>query len=112
MNFHAPGYNQKMRHLTATLLLATGMLSGASMTGWISDASCGASNANSSPASRECAKNCINNGAAPVFVSDADQKVYRISGKADVKSHLDGKVKVMGEVKGDTIAIQQIEEAE
>ena len=88
------------------------MASGASMTGWISDASCGASNANSSAASRECAKNCLNNGADAVFVSDADGKVYKIGGKVDAKKHIDYKVKVTGEVKGDTITVQQIDKAE
>lgn len=88
------------------------MAMGADLTGWISDSSCGASNANSSAASRECAKNCINNGAAPVFVTDGDNKVYKIAGKADVKAHLDGKVKVSGDIKGDTITIQQIQKAD
>ena len=101
-----------MRRITATILASAALAIGADLTGWISDASCGASNANSSAASRECAKNCINNGAAPVFVTEGDNKVYKISGKADVKAHLDGKVKVKAEVKGDTIAIQEIRKAD
>jgi hypothetical protein len=88
------------------------MASGATMTGWISDASCGASNANASAASRECAKNCLNNGADPVFVSDADGKVYKMAGKVDAKKHLDYKVKVTGEVKGDTVTVEQIAKAD
>jgi hypothetical protein len=88
------------------------MAVGADLTGWISDASCGASNANSSAASRECAKNCIKNGADPVFVTDGENKVYKISGKVDVKAHIDGKVKVKGDVKGDTITIEEIQKAE
>ena len=80
------------------------------MTGWISDASCGASNANDSAASRECAKNCLNNGAAPVFVSEG--KVYKVAGKVDVKKHVDYKVKVTGDVKGDTVTITEIAKAE
>lgn len=88
------------------------MASGATMTGWISDASCGASNANSSAASRECARNCLNNGADAVFVSDSDGKVYKIAGKVDPKKHVDYKVKVTGEVKGDTVTVEQIAKAE
>ena len=100
-----------MRKITATLFAAAALAVGTDLTGWISDASCGASNANSTAASRECARNCINNGAAPVFVTDGDNKVYKIAGKTDVKAHLDGKVKVKGEVKGDTLTIREIAKA-
>jgi hypothetical protein len=101
-----------MRQITATLFFAAAMASGATMTGWISDASCGAGNASAKAESRECAKNCLKNGAEPVFVSDGDNKVYKITGKSDVNTHLDYKVKITGEVKGDTIAIGEIRKAE
>jgi hypothetical protein len=101
-----------MRQLTATLLFAAAMASGATMTGWISDASCGAANASAKPESRECAKNCLKNGAEAVFVSDGDNKVYKIAGKSDVKAHLDHKVKVTGDVTGDTITIGEIRKAD
>jgi len=100
-----------MRKLSAVLLFATALASGASMTGFISDSSCGASNGNGSAASRECAKNCINNGAAPVFVSEKDQKVYKLAGK-EVKAHLDYKVRITGEVNGDTITVTEIKKAD
>ena len=80
------------------------------MVGWISDASCGASNANGEAASRDCAKRCINGGAAAVFVSEADQKVYKLEG-GDAKKHVDYKVKVTGDVKGDTIKVSEIKKA-
>jgi hypothetical protein len=101
-----------MRQLTATLFLAAALAPGATMTGWISDASCGAANASAKPESRECAKTCLKNGAEPVFVSDGENKVYKIAGKTDVSAHLDYKVKVTGEVKGDTITIGEIRKAE
>ena len=88
------------------------MAAAADLTGWISDSSCGASNANSTAASRECAKNCIKNGSDPVFVSEGENKVYKIAGKVDAKAHLDGKVRVKGDVKGDTITIQGIQKAD
>ena len=81
------------------------------MVGWISDASCGASNANGDAASRDCAKRCIIGGAAAVFVSEADQKVYKLEGSADAKKHLDHKVTVVGDVKGDTIKVTEIKKA-
>ena len=96
-----------MRLLAATLFFAAGSAFAGDLTGWISDASCGKANANAASESRECAKSCIKNGAAPVFVSDADGKVYKISGNADVKAHLDYKVTINGDVKGDTITIRE-----
>lgn len=82
------------------------------MTGWISDASCGAANASSKRESRECAKSCLKGGAEPVFVSDGDNRVYKVSGQADARQHLDYKVKVTGTVTGDTIVIREIRKAE
>jgi hypothetical protein len=80
----------------------------ATMTGWISDANCGAKNANAEGAG--CAKSCIKGGSAAVLV--VGEKVYTIKG--DGKKYMDhaGKeVKVTGTVDGDTIAIKSIEPA-
>jgi hypothetical protein len=98
------------RMFCATVLAAS-MASAGSLVGWISDASCGASNASSSAEARECAKRCIKDGAAPVFVSEADKKVYKLTGKGNAKDHLDHKVKIKGEIKGDTITVTEIEKA-
>lgn len=98
------------RIMSATVLAAS-IASAGSMVGWISDASCGASNASNSAEARECAKRCIKDGAAPVFVSEADKKVYKLAGKANAKDHLDHKVQINGEVKGDTITVTEIKKA-
>lgn len=76
--------------------------------GWISDASCGAGNAGSNQAARECAERCIKGGAAPVFVTEKEQNVYKVSNPELAKAHLKGKVQITGEVKGDTIHIAKI----
>lgn len=81
------------------------------MVGWISDSSCGASNASNKAEARECAKRCIKEGATPVFVSEADNKVYKLAGKADARNHLDHKVQINGEVKGDTITVTEMKKA-
>jgi hypothetical protein len=88
--------------------LLTSAAVAAEMTGFISDASCGAGNASAKAESRECAERCIKNGAAPVFVSDGDQKVYQISNADSTKNFLKGKVKVSGTVTGDKIQIAKI----
>ena len=82
------------------------------MTGWISDASCGAGNAGSKAESRECAERCIKGGAAPVLVTDADNKVYKLAGKFDALQHIKHKVQVSGTVKGDTLTVTEIKKAD
>ena len=47
-----------------------------------------------------------------VFVSDADQKVYKIAGNVKVTDHLQHKVQINGDVKGDTITIKEIKKAD
>jgi hypothetical protein len=95
----------------ASLALGSAMF-GAEMTGWISDSSCGASNASGEKGSRECASSCIKSGASAVFVSDKDNKVYKLSDSAKAAKFLDKKVKVAGKVSGDKIEMTSIAYAE
>jgi hypothetical protein len=93
------------------LVLAASLAAGASAAewkGWISDSTCGAGNAGSGKAERECADRCIKNGAAPVFVTEKDNKVYQVSDADLAKKHIDGKVLISGEIKGDKIMIAKI----
>lgn len=101
-----------MRKFFSAFGLTAALAAGATMTGWISDASCGASNANAKPESRDCAASCIKGGAAPVFVSDADQKVYKIAGDVKAADHVKYKVQVTGTVKGDTVTVTEIKKAD
>lgn len=100
----------KARLLQALVVggLVAGSASAAEMTGWISDSICGAGNAGSNQSARECADRCIKNGAAPVFVDEKDQKVYQVSDVELAKKHLQGKVKISGDVKGDKVMIAKI----
>ncbi len=94
---------------TASMILTLSMgMAAAEFKGWISDASCGAGNAASTQASRECAERCIKGGAAPVFVSEKEQNVYKVNNAELAKAHLKGKVQVTGELKGDTLHIAKI----
>ena len=78
------------------------------MTGWISDADCGAKNANAEGA--DCAKACIKKGAAAVLVVDG--KVYTIKGDGkQYADHAGKEVKVTGMVEGESIEIKSIEPA-
>ena len=100
-----------MKKMLLTVLLPLALSAGnVTMTGWISDASCGSGNAGSAAAKRDCAKRCIESGEAPVFVDEKDQKVYKVSDAAKAKAHLSGKVKVTGSVKGDMFTLAAIED--
>ena len=92
--------------IAVSLLFAAGAMA-ETMTGVISDSKCGAMHADKLNAA--CVKSCIKRGAAAVFVSDG--KVYKISedSKDKVTPHLGEKVKVDGNVDGDTITITSIE---
>ena len=100
-------YDQNMKLFTSFLFVTT-MAFSAEMTGWISDASCGAGNGNGSESARECAKRCIKDGAAPVFVTEKEGKVYRLANSDMAKTHLDSKVKITGDVKDGKLSIAKI----
>ena len=91
----------------ATLALATA-IPAADFKGWISDASCGAGNSGSAQAARDCAERCIKSGSAPVFVTEKEQNVYKLTNAEVAKQHLKGKVQITGELKGDTLHIAKI----
>ena len=105
-------YTKYMRTL-ATLLLAAAMSASGATTvkGWISDSSCGASNFGKSAESRECARNCLKNGAKPVLVTLADKKVLKLAGTFDATQHIDHPVEVVGDLKGDTLTVTGIKKA-
>lgn len=100
-----------MKHTLITAFAALAIAAAApaaEFKGWISDASCGAGNAGSNQAARECAERCIKGGAAPVFVTEKEQNVYKLNNADLAKQHLKGKVQVSGELKGDTLHIAKI----
>lgn len=101
-----------MKKLVLSALFLGALASAETMTGWISDSSCGAGNANAQKSSRECTSTCIKGGASAVFVSDAGQKVYKLSDSAKAAKFLDKKVKVTGKVDGDKIELAAISYAE
>jgi hypothetical protein len=96
------------RRIVSVFVLAVSLFAmtswGAEMTGYISDSKCGAKGADDSHA--DCAVKCVKGGATPVFVSEG--KVYKISDPAKVQDHVGHKVTITGEVKGDTVDVQEV----
>lgn len=73
-------------------------------TGYISDSHCGAKGNNDAHAA--CAKKCIKEGYAPVFV--VGDKVYTINDPKKVSKYIGDKVTITGTIDGDAIAITKI----
>jgi len=103
-----------MLGLAAALLFTIGLASNASakarsMTGWISDSSCGAKGMSADH--KDCAVKCVKEkGASYVFVSSKTKKVYAIQNQdavteADLGSEvtLTGAVNSDGSIKADSI---------
>jgi hypothetical protein len=86
--------------------------------GEISDSACGAhheSGAENVPAppAKECVENCLRGGSTYVLVGP-EHKVFQIANQtaAGLKENAGGKVKVTGELKGDSITVSKVEKAE
>jgi len=95
------------KYLILLALLVSGIVYAAdkgTWTGYISDADCGTKGNNADHA--ECAKKCVKNGAAPVFV--VGDKVYTISNPKKVAKFIGDKVTISGTLTGDAIAIDKI----
>ena len=73
-------------------------------TGWISDAHCGAKGNNEGHAA--CAKKCVKDGYAPVFV--VGDKVYAINDPKKVSKYVGEKVTITGTITGDTVNIEKV----
>jgi hypothetical protein len=104
-----------MKKLTFGCFLAVSVFSFAAaaeqMTGFISDAMCGAKHTSASAASSKCVEKCIGGGSDPVLVSDG--KVIKLDGDSKDKAKaLAGKnVTVDGTMDGDALKITSISEA-
>jgi len=73
-------------------------------TGYISDAHCGAKGNN--PGHADCAKKCVKEGYAPVFV--IGDKVYTINNPKKVSKYIGDKVTITGTITGDAIDIDKV----
>jgi hypothetical protein len=73
-------------------------------TGYISDSHCGAKGNNDGHAA--CAKKCVKEGYAPVFV--VGDKVYTINDPKKVSKYIGDKVTITGTITGEAIEIEKI----
>ena len=54
-----------------------------------------------------CAKHCIKNGVAPIFVT-SDGKTYKVANPDKIGDKVAEKVTVNGSVEGDTLTIESV----
>lgn len=83
-------------------------------TGWFSDLKCAAARALSgtfTATNPDCARKCIEEGAAPVFISEQAKAIFQVKGSASVIDDLGYHVEVRATVDdaGKTITIQKVE---
>jgi hypothetical protein len=90
--------------LLVTFSLAAFAADKGTWTGYISDAHCGAKGNNDGHA--DCAKKCVKEGYAPVFV--VGDKVYAIMDPKKVSKYIGDKVTITGTITDDKIDIEKI----
>jgi hypothetical protein len=104
-----------MKKLVFASLMAVTLGSFAAMaeelTGYISDAHCGAKHHEVSEANSKCISGCLKNGAPVLVVGDKVMK-FDADSAAKAKDFAGQNVKVMGKVDGDTVKIDSISKAE
>ncbi len=82
------------------------------MTGYVSDANCGAKHSSPSEANTKCLEACMKKGADPVLVSNGKVMKFDDASKEKAKAFAGDNVKIDGTMAGDTITIASIEKAE
>lgn len=100
-----------MKSFLLCALLSVAAAGAAEVTGYISDAACGAKNAQSTQEARECARACVKSGSDPVFVKEGDTKVYKIAQRAKVMDFVGDKVVISGKLDNDSVTIEGIRKA-
>ena len=94
----------------ATSLYASDAAATTSVKGWITDSNCGAKNANGSPESVKCVKDCVKGGAKLELISDG--KTYQLTDQKVAMEHVGHEVVVTGTLDKDTIKVSKIEAAD
>lgn len=81
------------------------------ITGYVSDAHCGAKHSTVSAANSKCVAGCLK-GGDPVLVSNGKVLTFDADSKEKAKAHAGENVKIDGSLEGDTVKISSISKAE
>jgi len=105
----------KLRLLAAVVLLAGPFHAETvtvTWTGWFSDSKCAASRAASglfTATNPDCAKTCIQNGAAPAFIAEQQHAVFTVMDSPPIIDHLGYHVQVRAAVENAARTIRILE---
>jgi len=95
----------------ATLALCSFAAFADQMTGYISDAHCGAAHSSVSAANSKCINKCLQGGSDPVLVSDGKVMKFTADSAGKAKTFAGQTVTIDGTMDGDLIKINSIEKA-
>ncbi|HEY6990530.1 MAG TPA: hypothetical protein VH369_19195 [Bryobacteraceae bacterium] len=82
------------------------------ITGYVSEAGCGAKHSTVSAANTKCVEGCIKKGSDPVLVSEGKVMKFDADSKEKAKAFAGQNVKIDGTMDGDVVKISSIDKAE
>jgi hypothetical protein len=98
--------------LTAVMLVgAPAPADSVKLTGWLACEKCTASRVAKGdlrPSNPDCARQCIEKGSDPVFISEQGKEMLKVANFAAVKDHLGFHIEVTGKREAGTISIDSV----
>ena len=82
------------------------------ITGYVSEAGCGAKHSTVSAANTKCIEGCLKKGSDPVLVSEGKVMKFDADSKEKAKAFAGQNVKIDGTMDGDVVKINSIDKAE
>ncbi len=82
------------------------------ITGYVSDAHCGAAHSSPSEANTKCINKCLGGGSDPVLVVNGKVMKFDDASKDKAKSFAGDNVKIDGSMSGDVVTVNSISKAE
>ena len=82
------------------------------ISGYVSDAHCGAAHSSVSEANSKCIAKCLGKGSDPVLVSDGKVMKFDDASKSKAKAFAGQTVKIDGSMSGDTVTVNSIDKAQ
>jgi len=82
------------------------------ITGYVSEAGCGAKHSTVSAANTKCVEGCLKKGSDPVLVSEGKVIKFDADSKEKAKAFAGQNVKIDGTMDGDLVKINSIDKAE
>jgi len=82
------------------------------ITGYVSEAGCGAKHSTVSAANTKCVEGCLKKGSDPVLVSEGKVIKFDADSKEKAKAFAGQNVKIDGTMDGDVVKVNSIDKAE